>query len=139
MKALLVMLLLFMTGCLKTMAPTGLAVVGGGLGSIGGPWGSALGAGGGAALGQVIKGEAEVIKAQEKAQEVIKALSEGDVEKMIELRAGEQEGIFDKVVDGIYRLLYLGGLCMALWFVLPWVWAKKHVKQTVEKHLKDGK
>ena len=80
-----------------------------------------------------------MIKAQEKAQEVIKALSEGDVEKMIELRAGEQEGIFDKVVDGIYRLLYLGGLCMALWFVLPWVWAKKHVKQTVEKHLKDGK
>lgn len=137
MKMLLFILPFFMVGCsLKTVAPTGLALVGGGVGSLGGPWGSALGAGGGAALGQIIKGEEEVAKAKEEAQEVIKALSEGDVEKMIELRAGEQEGIFDKVVDGIYRLLYLGGLCMVLWFVIPWIWAKKHVKKTVEKHLK---
>ena len=129
----LIVILLTLTGCLKTIAPTGLAVVGGGVGSVGGPVGSAIGAGCGAAVGQLIKADDEVVKAKEETKEVIQAISEGDVQKMIELQAGEQKGTFDKIVDGIYRLLYLGAVIMALWFIIPWIWAKKHVKKAVEK------
>lgn len=123
---------------LRTLAPTGLAIVGGGAGSVMGPMGGALGAGGGAALGQIIKGEGDVREAKEETKEVLKAISEGDVQKLIEIQAGEQKGIFDKIVDGIYRVLWLGGVCMVLWFVLPWIWARKHVKKAVEKHINGG-
>tara|TARA_Y100000593_G_C4303956_1_gene334807 strand:+ start:1299 stop:1742 length:444 start_codon:yes stop_codon:yes gene_type:complete len=129
---LLILLTLTMTGCWKTVAPTGLAAVGAGVGSLGGPAGAFVGGGAGAAVGQLIKADDEVVKAKEETKEVIQAISEGDVKRMIELQAGQQKGTFDKIVDGIYRLLYLGAVLMLLWFVLPWLWAKKHVKKAVE-------
>ena len=125
---------LFLTGCWKTVAPTGLAVVGGGIGSIAGPVGGAIGAGGGAALGQIIKSEGEV----DEVKEQVKALTSGDVGKLIELQASKQSSTFDKVVAGIYRVLWLLGISMTLWFIVPWVWAKHHVKKTVQKHINDN-
>lgn len=124
--------LLFLTGCWRTIAPTGLAVVGGGIGSMAGPVGGAIGAGGGAAVGQIIKSEGEV----DEVKEQVKALTSGDVGKLIELQASKQSSTFDSIVDGIYRVLWLLGISMALWFILPWVWAKHHVKKTVENHIK---
>ena len=125
-------LIALLSGCnMRTLAPTGLAIVGGGAGSVMGPMGGALGAGGGAALGQIIKGEGDVRQAKEE----LKAMTQGDVGKLIKMQAEKDKSGFDSVVDGIYRVLWLGGVCMALWFVIPWVWARKHVKKTVEKHI----
>ena len=56
------------------------AVVGGGVGSLGGPSGAALGAGGGALLGEVAQGNAEI----EEARETISALTHGDVEALVQ-------------------------------------------------------
>jgi len=113
------------------------AVVGGAAGSPLGIAGAAVGSGAGAAIGQIAKGEGDVREAKEETKEVIKAISEGDVKKMIELRAGEQKGTFDKVIDGIYRILWLLGIACAGWFVLPIVWARWHVKKQVKKHVED--
>lgn len=129
-----VFFLISMTSC-TSLYPIGGAVIGGAGGSFLGPAGAAVGSGAGAAAGQILAKESDL----KEAKETIKALSEGDVQKMIELQAGQQKGTFDKVVDGIYRLLYLGGICMILWFVIPWIWARKHVKKTVEKHLNGNK
>ena len=62
-------------------------------------------------------------------------MTTGDVEKLIELQAGKSKSGFDAVIDGIYRVLWLLGVGMALWFVLPWIWAKSHVKKAVAKEL----
>ena len=64
---------------MKQWYPTMGAVVGGGVGLVG-PTGSALGAGGGALVGEVAKGNAEI----EEARETISALTHGDVETLIE-------------------------------------------------------
>ena len=127
------MVVFFLTsGCsLRTFAPTGLATVGAGIGSLAGPGGAAIGGGGGAALGQIIKGEGDVVEA--KAE--LKALTQGDVGKLIAMQASKDKSGFDSVIDGIYRVLWLLGVGMILWFIIPWVWAKSHVKKTVEKHI----
>ena len=135
MKYLCVVFFLISATSCASLYPIGGAVIGGAGGSFLGPAGAAVGSGAGAAAGQILAKESDL----KEAKETIKALSEGDVQKMIELQAGQQKGTFDKVVDGIYRLLYLGGICMILWFVIPWIWARKHVKKTVEKHLNGNK
>ena len=124
--------LALLSGCsVRTFAPTAGALVGGGLGSLAGPIGGGVGAAGGAALGQVAKGEGDVVEAKKE----LKALTQGDVGKLIAMQAEKNKSGFDTVVDGIYRVLWLLGIGMALWFVIPWVWAKHHVKKTVEKHI----
>ena len=123
---------------MRTFYPTIGAVVGGAGGGLsGGPLGAAAGAGTGAAIGQIAKGEGDVQAAKEETKEVIKAISEGDVKRMIEIQAGEQKGTFDKVIDGIYKVLWLLGIGAALWFILPIIWAKSHVKKAVAKHVEE--
>jgi hypothetical protein len=131
------MVMFFLTsGCsIRTFAPTAGALVGGGIGSLAGPIGGGLGAAGGAALGQVVKGEGDVIEA--KAE--LKALTQGDVGKLIAMQASKDKSGFDSVIDGIYRVLWLLGVGMILWFIIPWVWARSHVKKTVEKHINGNK
>ena len=85
-------------------------------------------------MGQIITSEGEV----DEVKEQVKALTSGDVGKLIELQASKQSSTFDSIVDGIYRVLWLLGISMALWFILPWVWAKHHVKKTVQKHISDN-
>ena len=127
-----------LTSCsLRTFYPTVGAVIGGAAGSPLGPPGAAVGAGAGAAIGQIAKGEGDLLEAKEETAEVIKAISEGDVKKMIEIQAGQQKGTFDKVIDGIYRILWLLGIACALWFILPIIWARWHVRKTVIKHVED--
>lgn len=130
-------LLLCVTSCsFRTFYPAiGATVAAAGGAVVGGPGGAAMAAGTGALVGQLIKGEEDVIDAKEETKEVIKAISEGDVMKMLEIQAGKQKGTFDKVIDGIYQVLWLLGLAGALWFVLPIMWAKWHVQKTVKKHV----
>ena len=139
---LIIFLTLGLTGCssFRSLYPIGGAIVGGGIGSLGGPGGAALGAGAGAAVGEILEGDGELSDAKEEveeAKEVIEALSKGDVDKLVQLKLEEQKGTFDKVIDGIYRILWLLGIAAALWFILPIIWAKWHVRKTVKKHVEE--
>ena len=53
------------------------------------------------------------------------------------MKMKEQKGTFDKIIDGIYRIIWLMGVATALWFVLPVIWAKWHVNKTVKKHVEE--
>ena len=130
MKYALVTIFTMTSGC-ASLYPIGGAVVGGAAGSLAGPAGAALGAGAGAAGGQILAKDRETTELREQ----LKALTQGDVAKMIELQAGKEQSGFNAVIDGIYRVLWLLGVGMILWFVLPWIWAKSHVKKAVAKQL----
>ena len=126
----LVVIFILTSGC-ASLYPIGGAVVGGAAGSLAGPAGAALGAGAGAAGGQILAKDKDL----KTAQATIQALTTGDVQDLIELQAGKEQSGFDAVIDGIYRVLWLLGVGMALWFIIPWIWAKSHVKKAVAKQL----
>lgn len=132
-------LALMATSCsMRMFYPTLGAVAGGTGGAImGGIPGAAIGSGAGAAVGQIAKGEGDVQAAKEETQEVIKAVSEGDVKRLLEIQAKQEKGAFDNVIDGIYTTLWILGIAAAVWFVLPVVWAKWHVSKTVKKHVEN--
>ena len=98
---------------MKTFAPTALGATGGAVGSLAGPGGAFAGAGLGAAAGQIIK-ESETVSVQ---AEKIKALSEGDVAKLVELKLKEERGWFEKTIDGVYDILMIAALAMGLYAV----------------------
>ena len=128
MKYALMVIIILTSGC-ASLYPIGGAILGGGAGSLAGPAGAALGAGAGAAAGQIIAQDSETTDLKDQ----IKAITQGDVQKLIALQAGKSKGAFDKVIDGIYRVLWLLGISAALWFALPIIWAKWHVKKTFKK------
>jgi len=109
--------------------PIGGAIVGGGAGSLAGPVGGALGAGAGAAAGQILAKDNETAKLKDH----IKALSTGDVNKLVELRMEEAKssGFFDSILDEFYSLMKLVCLGLILWTGIPIVWTyllKREVK-----------
>ena len=120
------------SGC-ASFYPIGGAILGGGAGSLAGPAGAAVGAGAGAAAGQILAQDREATDLKEQ----LKAITQGDVQKLIALQAGKSKGAFDKVIDGIYQVLWLLGIAAAMWFVLPIVWARWHVKKTIIKHVEE--
>jgi len=93
------------------------------VGSFGGPGGAV----GGAAIGTAMMEQGAHAEIEAK----VDALTSGDVAALI---AQDRSG-FDAVIDGIYRVLWLLGIGMALWFIIPWIWAKSHVKKAVAKQL----
>jgi len=126
----LVLFLIALLACLasscsiKTFAPTGLGAVGGAAGSLAGPGGAFAGAGLGAAAGQIIK-ESATVKSQ---AEKIKALSEGDVAKLVELKLKEERGWFEKTIDGVYDILMIAALTMGLYAVFNFWQGRKLVR-----------
>jgi hypothetical protein len=110
----------------KTFAPTALGAVGGGVGALGGPATAFAGAGLGAAAGQIIKESDAVIKKTEELQ----ALGEGDVAKLIELKLKEERGFFQKLIDGIYDILMISAVGMALYFIFHY-WRVRTVAKKV--------
>lgn len=116
--SIIVILSLFMASCSfrPLYAPLG-AVVGGAAGSIAGPMGAGLGAGAGSAAGSLLAGNDEL----EDAKEEIKALSTGDVNKLVQMRLEEAKegGFFDSILDGVYSFVKLVLLGVVLWQVVP--------------------
>jgi hypothetical protein len=119
MRHFVMVLSLLLSGC-ASMAPIGGAILGGGVGSFGGPVGGAAGAGLGAAAGSIWAGDREL----KQTKEELKALTSGDVAKMIELQAGKEQSGFDAVVDGIYRVLWLLGIFGLLWVFVPIIYTR---------------
>ena len=130
----LVLFLIALLACLasscsiKTFAPTGLGAVGGAAGSLAGPGGAFAGAGLGAAAGQIIK-ESDTVKSQ---AEKIKALSEGDVAKLVELKLKEERGWFEKTIDGVYDILMIAALAMGLHMVFNF-WHGRKIERNLKK------
>ena len=129
-----VLLALMYSGCSwKTTAPTSFAVLGGGAGALGGPATAAAGAGLGAGLGQIIKGADENIK----VKAAVKAVTEGDVQALLDQGLQTQKSTFDQIIDGIYKALWLACLGGVLWFIVPIVYSRYLHKKT-ERRIADA-
>jgi len=113
---------------MKTFAPTALGAVGGGVGALGGPGTAFAGAGLGAAAGQIIK-ESDTVQSQ---AEKLKALSEGDVSKLVELKLKEERGWFEKMINGVYDILMIAALAMVLYVVFNF-WHGRKLVQNIKK------
>jgi len=130
---LFVLFLIAVLACLascspKTFAPTALGAVGGAAGSLGGPGGAFAGAGLGAAAGQIIK-ESDKVESQAAK---LKALSEGDVAKLVELKLKEERGWFEKTIDGVYDILMIAALAMGLHMVFNF-WHGRKIERNLKK------
>ncbi len=123
---LLILVLSMLFSCsVKTLYPGLGATAGATAGSLAGP----AGAGGGALLGWSL---GETMKSEKKVEEAVaqvEALSKGDVSALLD----QQKSTFDTVVEGIYHTILLCCIGAALWFLVPFLWTKYHVRKTVEK------
>jgi hypothetical protein len=125
MKYLLIFICLLTTACnIQKFYPLGGAVTGGAVGSIGGPVSAGLGAGAGWTIGELAKGDEEL----EEAKQTIQALSTGDVNALVEKRMekAKGDGFFDSILDGIYDLLLITSIGVALWIIIP-MWYTHYV------------
>jgi len=125
--ALMAMFFLTSSCSFRAAYPTIGGGLGAGVGSLGGPGGAI----GGSMVGSAVGTAMMETGAHAEIEAKVDALTSGDVAALI---AQDRSG-FDAVIDGIYRILWLLGIGMALWFVLPWIWAKSHVKKAVAKQL----
>ena len=116
---------------MKQWYPTMGAVVGGGVGSLGTPTGSALGAGSGALIGEVAKGNAEI----EEARETISALTHGDVETLIEKGMEQHASGFESFTTTIKRILIFAFIGLLCYLAIPIFVARRCSKSEVQKGL----
>lgn len=115
-KLVVLPLALFLGSCnLRPLyAPLG-AAVGGGAGSLAGPAGAFVGAGAGAATGALLAGDQEL----QQAKDTITALSEGDVQALVEAGLGKQKGFIEEALDTVYDFMKLCLVGIILWQFLP--------------------
>ena len=124
---IILLLPLMLFGCrMKTFYPTIGAVAGGGVGALGGPMVAAGGAGAGALVGEIARGDSDL----EEAREEIKALTTGDVEKLLAIRMKEQKSGFQSLISGIYNLLIICGIVAGGFFILPFLYSHRLHKKT---------
>ena len=124
--------IVLLAGCsMKQWYPTMGAVVGGGVGSLGGPTGSALGAGGGALIGEVAKGNAEI----QEARETISALSHGDVQALVEKGMEQHASGFESFTNTIKRILIFAFIGLLCYLAIPIFVARRCSKSEVQKGL----
>ena len=120
MKHLLtVFLVLFFSSCsLRDTYPIAGAVAGGGAGSlVGGPAGGAVGAGlgyGAGKLGQLA----------DENKDLVKAITEKDVQAMLEAGMGQQKGFIQEALDTIYGFIKLCLIGIVLWNIVPIIYTR---------------
>ena len=116
--------------------PTLGAVAGGAAGgALAGPGGAALGAGAGAGAGSLLSAGDEA----EDAQATIRALTTGDVDKLVSqrLEKAKNNGFFDGIKEEIYGAMKLMVIGLAAWFLIPLAYSHYRAKKTERKI--DGK
>ena len=134
MRSLTLSLLLLLGGCsMRSLYPTIGGGIGAGVGSLGGPAGSVAGGMSGAAVGSILKGDRDV----QKITSTVKAISEGDVQGLIQKGLLEQRSLFDQIIDGIYDLLILCGIAVGLWILVPIIYSRYLHKKTT-KHISES-
>ena len=114
---------------MRSLYPTIGGGVGAGVGSIGGPGGAVVGGLSGAAVGSILKGDDDV----KKISSTVKAISEGDVQGLIQQGLLEQRSLFEQIIDGIYDLLLLCGIGVGLWILVPIIYSRHLHKKTDQK------
>ena len=133
LKPCLLLLIACTSGCsLKSLLPSSLAVVGGGVGAIGSPALAATGAGAGAAVGSILVMDA---KEREDKQLMVEALTSGDVNKLVDskLKSARDDGFFDGILQEIYGVIKLCVIGCALWFIVPMIYSHWRAKRTEKK------
>lgn len=116
-------LLVFLSGCSKaSFYPLAGGVGGATIGSLGGPGPAA----GGAALGWGIGEGAKLMEENKGLAKKVNALSEGDVQKLVQLQLDEQmdNGFFDSMLDEVYGFLKICLVGVILWNVIPIIYTR---------------
>jgi hypothetical protein len=136
MRYLIITLLLFLSACSwKNFAPTIGAGAGAGLGAIGGIPGAVAGGTLGAGAGQIIK----EIESSEKAKATLQALSENDIQKLVQSQLDPHFSLFDDFTETIKKILMLAGIVLLGYLTIP-IWLAKKTARTcakteTEKHI----
>lgn len=116
-------LLVFLSGCSKaSFYPLAGSVGGATIGSLGGPGPAA----GGAALGWGIGEGAKLMEENKGLAKKVNALSEGDVQKLVQLQLDEKmdDGFFDSMLDEVYGFLKICLVGVILWNVVPIIYTR---------------
>ena len=106
-------------------------MVGGTTGALGGPVLAGAGAGAGWALGELARGDAEL----EEAKQTIQALTTGDVNALLEIKLKEKKdsGFFDSILDGIYNILQIIVVVIAIWMIVQ-LWFSRHIHTKITRN-----
>ena len=127
-RLILICLIALMSSCSwKSLAPTIGGGVGAGVGSIGGIPGAVAGGTLGAGAGQLVK----ELDANDKAQQTISALSQGDVQKLVEIGLEEQKGWFSQTLENLYKFLGIIIVCIGLFFMCD-IWWTRHLSKKLK-------
>lgn len=118
----------------KKFYPLGGSVLGGSAGALGGPVSAGLGAGAGWTVGKLAEGDAEL----KEAQETITALTQGDVQTLVDKGLKEQKGWMDTIIEGLYDTLLLCGIGIGLYILLPVLYSRYLHKKTTEHISQNG-
>ena len=130
----MVLAMLTTTSCgFSTFAPTLGGGLGAGVGSIGGPAGAVGGGLAGAALGQIYKESKH--NGHIPSVETLKALSEGDVKKLLELKLQSHQSGFEDFTSNIKKILTVAACFLGLYLLVPIFVARNCSKAEAVKNL----
>ena len=132
-KTLIAFVLICFTGCsLRDTYPIAGSVAGAGGGAaIGGVPGAIIGSGvgyGAGKLGQLA----------DENKDLVKAITEKDVQAMLEAGMGQQRGFIDSALDTIYGFIKLCLIGIVLWNIIPIIYTR-YVHKKANANGKDKK
>jgi hypothetical protein len=136
MRLVLLISVLLLSSCsLKKFYPLAGSVLGGSAGAIGGPITGGLGAGAGWTVGELARDDESLEEANAEiaeAQETIRALTTGDVQALVDAEMQKQQGFMAKLEDGIYNILKIVGLLVALMVSIGLIYTRLKCRKTLE-------
>ena len=129
----IVILALSFTGCsLRDTYPIGGAVAGAGTGAaVGGIPGAVIGSGVGYGAGKLGQLASE-------NKDLVKAISESDVQAMLEAGMGQQKGFIEEALDTIYGFIKLCLIGIVIWNLVPIIYTR-YVHKKASANGKDKK
>ena len=127
--------LMFLSLCsckVSTLYPVAGSVGGATVGSLAGPGGAAAGALGGYGVGAVAQAKADGKSDAATAVETLQALSEGDVQKLLEMKMQEQGSKIDDMMSTVWTTLKVAALAVIGFFLIPVIWSRQNHKKIKE-------
>ena len=127
--------LMFLSSCgckVSSLYPVAGSVSGAAIGGIAGPGGAAAGALGGYGAGAVAQAKADGKSDAATAVETLQALSEGDVQKLLDMKMEEHGSKLDDVTSTIWTTLKSAALIVVAFFLIPIFWSRQNHKKIKE-------
>ena len=129
----ILLLTLACAGCsLSSLYPVAGSVSGAAIGGIAGPGGAAAGALGGYGAGALAQAPSDGKSDAATAVETLQALSEGDVQKLLELKMQEQGSKIDGMMSTVWMTLKIAALVVLAFFLIPVFWSRQNHKKIKE-------